>query len=183
MPAKTGQWSESALRVLKERYLMKDATGVQETPEEMCWWVAVAIAKAEGQWGTSEADALQLAESFYDVMVDGKFLPNSPTMINAGKNNGLQYSACFVLPVEDSMGDIFEAIKRAAIIHQSGGGTGFAFSRLRPKDTLMKSTGDKASGPISFLRVFNAATEVIKQRGGQAWRQHGDPQDRSPRHP
>src|SRR5574337_1223353 len=161
-PAKTGQWSESALRVLKERYLMKDATGVQETPEEMCW---------------------RVAESFYDVMVDGKFLPNSPTMMNAGKNNGLQYSACFVLPVEDSMGDIFEAIKRAAIIHQSGGGTGFAFSRLRPKDTLMKSTGDKASGPISFLRVFNAATEVIKQRGGQAWRQHGDPQDRSPRHP
>ncbi|MDD5559664.1 vitamin B12-dependent ribonucleotide reductase [Candidatus Methylomirabilis sp.] len=166
-PAKTGQWSESALRVLKERYLMRDATGVKETPEEMCWRVAVAIAKAEGQWGRSEAEALQVAESFYDVMVEGKFLPNSPTMMNAGKENGMQYSACFVLPVEDSMEGIFEAVKRAAIIHQSGGGTGFAFSRLRPKDTLVKSTGGKASGPISFLRVFNAATEAVKQGGAR----------------
>ncbi|MBI2883264.1 MAG: ribonucleoside reductase class II, partial [Candidatus Methylomirabilis oxyfera] len=166
-PAKTGQWSESALRVLKERYLMRDATGIQETPEEMCWRVAVAIAKAEGQWGRSEAEALQVAESFYDVMVEGKFLPNSPTMMNAGKGNGMQYSACFVLPVEDSMEGIFEAVKRAAIIHQSGGGTGFAFSRLRPKDTLVQSTGGKASGPISFLRVFNAATEAVKQGGAR----------------
>src|SRR5574337_913171 len=166
-PAKNGQWSESALRVLKERYLMRDATGVKETPEEMCWRVAVAIAKAEGQWGRSEAEALQVAESFYDVMVEGKFLPNSPTMMNAGKGNGMQYSACFVLPVEDSMEGIFEAVKRAAIIHQSGGGTGFAFSRLRPKDTLVKSTGGKASGPISFLRVFNAATEAVKQGGAR----------------
>ncbi|CBE68239.1 Ribonucleoside-diphosphate reductase [Candidatus Methylomirabilis oxygeniifera] len=166
-PTKNGQWSESAIRVLKERYLIRDATGVKETPEEMCWRVAVAIAKAEGQWGRSEAEALQVAESFYDVMVDGKFLPNSPTMMNAGKENGMQYSACFVLPVEDSMEGIFEAVKRAAIIHQSGGGTGFAFSRLRPKDTLVKSTGGKASGPISFLRVFNAATEAVKQGGAR----------------
>src|SRR5574337_1096169 len=164
-PAKNGQWSESALRVLKERYLMRDATGVQETPEEMCWRVAVAISKAEGQWGRSQAEALQVAESFYDVMVEGRFLPNSPTMMNAGKGNGMQYSACFVLPVDDSMEGIFEAVKRGAIIHQSGGGTGFAFSRLRPKDTLVKSTGGKASGPISFLRVFNAATEAVKQGG------------------
>lgn len=166
-PTKNGQWSESAIRVLKERYLIKDATGVKETPEEMCWRVAVAIAKAEGQWGRSEAEALQVAESFYDVMVDGKFLPNSPTMMNAGKENGMQYSACFVLPVDDSMEGIFEAVKRAAIIHQSGGGTGFAFSRLRPKDTMVKSTGGKASGPISFLRVFNAATEAVKQGGAR----------------
>lgn len=166
-PAKTGQWSESALRVLKERYLMRNETGVRETPEEMCWRVAVAIAKAEGQWGRSGTEACQVAESFYDVMVEGKFLPNSPTMMNAGKENGMQYSACFVLPVEDSMEGIFEAVKRAAIIHQSGGGTGFAFSRLRPKDTLVKSTGGKASGPISFLRVFNAATEAVKQGGAR----------------
>ncbi len=166
-PAKIGQWSESALRVLKERYLMRDETGVRETPEEMCWRVAVAIAKAEGQWGRSETEARQVAESFYDVMVEGRFLPNSPTMMNAGKENGMQYSACFVLPVDDSMEGIFEAVKRAAIIHQSGGGTGFAFSRLRPKDTLVKSTGGKASGPISFLRVFNAATEAVKQGGAR----------------
>ncbi|WP_337287929.1 vitamin B12-dependent ribonucleotide reductase, partial [Candidatus Methylomirabilis sp.] len=166
-PAKSGQWSESALRVLNERYLMRDGTGAKETPEEMCWRVAVAIAKAERQWGRSETEAREVAESFYDVMVEGRFLPNSPTMMNAGKENGMQYSACFVLPVDDSMEGIFEAVKRAAIIHQSGGGTGFAFSRLRPKDTLVKSTGGKASGPISFLRVFNAATEAVKQGGAR----------------
>lgn len=166
-PEKTGQWSESALRVLRERYLVRDGTGVKETPEEMCWRVAVAIAQAEVQWGRGEAEVYQVAEAFYDVMIEGKFLPNSPTMMNAGKENGLQYSACFVLPVEDSMEEIFEAIKRAAIIHQSGGGTGFAYSRLRPKDTLVKSTGGKASGPISFLRVFNAATEAVKQGGSR----------------
>ncbi len=121
-PAKTGLWSESAIRVLKERYLRRDATGVKETPEEMCWRVAAAIAKAEERWGKSPAEARKVAESFYDVMVEGKFIPNSPTMMNAGKDNGLQYSACFVLPVEDSMEGIFEAVKRAAIIHKSGGG-------------------------------------------------------------
>ncbi|PWB80793.1 MAG: ribonucleoside reductase class II, partial [Candidatus Methylomirabilota bacterium] len=166
-PVKNGQWSESALRVLRERYLVKDAAGVSETPEEMCWRVAVAIAKAEAQWGKTEAETRQVAESFYEIMVEGKFVPNSPTMMNAGKDNGLQYSACFVLPVDDSMEGIFEAVKRAAIIHQSGGGTGFAFSRLRPKDTLVQSTGGKASGPISFLRVFNAATEAVKQGGAR----------------
>jgi len=164
-PATSGQWTEAALRVLRERYLARDATGVKETPEDMCWRVAVAIARAEARWGKSPADIRQVAESFYDVMVAGTFLPNSPTMMNAGKDNGLQYSACFVLPVEDSMEGIFEAVKRAAIIHKSGGGTGFAFSRLRPKDALVKSTGGKASGPVSFLRVFNSATEAVKQGG------------------
>ena len=98
-PAKTGHWSESALRVLTERYLRRDAAGVKETPEEMCWRVAAAIAKAEERWGKDSAEARKVAESFYDVMVEGKFIPNSPTMMNAGKDNGLQYSACFVLPV------------------------------------------------------------------------------------
>jgi ribonucleoside-diphosphate reductase alpha chain len=174
-PVKQGQWSESALRVLRERYLDRfkktvpgeapSAGDVAETPEEMCWRVAWAIAAAEVTWGKTEEQVHEVACRFYDLMVDGYFLPNSPTLMNAGKDNGLQYSACFVLPVGDSMDEIFEAVKRAAIIHKSGGGTGFAFSRLRPKDTLVKSTGGKASGPVSFLRVFNGATEAVKQGG------------------
>lgn len=155
-----GVWTDSALRVLKERYL---APG--ETPEGMCWRVAWAIAQAERRWGKSEAEVRQIALQFYDLMVDHLFLPNSPTLMNAGKENGLQYSACYVLPVEDSLEGIFEAIKRAAIVHKSGGGTGFAFSRLRPKDSIVRSTGGKASGPVSFLRVFDAATEAVKQGG------------------
>jgi len=167
-PAKQGQWSESALRVLRERYLDRtgrEAPGVAETPEDMCWRVASAIASAEVTWGRTEEQIHGIASQFYELMVDGYFLPNSPTLMNAGKNNGLQFSACFVLPVGDSMDEIFEAVKRAAIIHKSGGGTGFAFSRLRPKDSLVKSTGGKASGPVSFLRVFNGATEAVKQGG------------------
>ncbi len=164
-PVKQGQWSESALRVLRERYLDKSGGQVAETPEEMCWRVARAIAAAELTWGKTEEQVHAVASRFYDLMVDGYFLPNSPTLMNAGKDNGLQYSACFVLPVGDSMDEIFEAVKRAAIIHKSGGGTGFAFSRLRPKDALVKSTGGKASGPVSFLRVFNGATEAVKQGG------------------
>jgi len=174
-PVKQGQWSESALRVLRERYLDRSkkavpgetpsARDVSETPEEMCWRVARAVAAAEVTWAKTEEQVHEVASQFYDLMVDGYFLPNSPTLMNAGKDNGLQYSACFVLPVGDSMDQIFEAVKRAAIIHKSGGGTGFAFSRLRPKDTLVKSTGGKASGPVSFLRVFNGATEAVKQGG------------------
>jgi ribonucleoside-diphosphate reductase alpha chain len=164
-PAKVGQWTEPALRVLRERYLLRKDGVVIETPEEMCWRVAVSIAAGEGRYGRSQAAVREVAEAFYDMMVDGYFIPNSPTLMNAGKGNGLQYSACYVLPVGDSMPEIFDSVKAAAIIHQSGGGTGFAFSRLRPKDDIVTSTGGRASGPVSFLRVFNGATEAVKQGG------------------
>ena len=164
-PSKLGRWSEPALRVLRERYLAREHGQVRETPEEMCWRVALTIASAESRFGRSRAAVAEVAEAFYDMMVEGYFLPNSPTLMNAGKENALQYSACYVLPVGDSMEEIFESVKAAAIIQQSGGGTGFAFSRLRPKDDVVHSTGGRASGPVSFLRVFNAATEAVKQGG------------------
>ncbi|HEV8473951.1 MAG TPA: vitamin B12-dependent ribonucleotide reductase [Methylomirabilota bacterium] len=164
-PTRVGKWTEPALRVLRERYLLRKDGEVIETPEEMCWRVAVSIAAGEGRYGRSPAAVREVAEAFYDMMVDGYFIPNSPTLMNAGKGNGLQYSACYVLPVGDSMEEIFDSVKAAAIIHKSGGGTGFAFSRLRPKDDLVSSTGGRASGPVSFLRVFNGATEAVKQGG------------------
>ncbi len=165
-PAMEGQWSEAALRVLRERYLLRNEAGeVIEAPEDMCWRVAVAIAQGEANHGADEATVRMWAERFYGLMVERKFMPNSPTLMNAGKGNNLQYSACYVLPVGDSMVEIFDAIKNAALIHQSGGGTGFAFSRLRPAGSLVRSSGGKASGPVSFLRAFNAATEAVKQGG------------------
>jgi ribonucleoside-diphosphate reductase alpha chain len=164
-PSKSGRWTEPALRVLRERYLVRRDGQVAETPEEMCWRVAVAIARAEERFGRSAAAVGEVAAAFYDMMVEGQFLPNSPTLMNAGRDNQLQYSACYVLPVGDSMPEIFDSVKAAAIIHQSGGGTGFAFSRLRPKNDIVRSTGGRASGPVSFLRVFNAATEAVKQGG------------------
>src|SRR5712691_3735944 len=164
-PSKVGQWTEPALRVLRERYLTRKDGEVVETPEEMCWRVAASIAEGEARYGRSPAAVREVATAFYEMMVDGYFMPNSPTLMNAGKGNGLQYSACYVLPVGDSMEEIFDSVKAAAIIHKSGGGTGFAFSRLRPKDDLVASTGGRASGPVSFLRVFNSATEAVKQGG------------------
>jgi ribonucleoside-diphosphate reductase alpha chain len=165
-PKLVGKWSESALRVLRERYLRRgDDNRIVETPEGMCWRVAQAIATAEKAWGKAAEEMQIIAEQFYELMVTRKFLPNSPTLMNAGLETRLQYSACFVLPVEDSMTGIFEAIKRAAIIHQSGGGTGFSFSRLRPRGGLVRTSGGWASGPVSFMRVFDAATDAVKQGG------------------
>lgn len=164
-PKNGGRWTESAIRVLRERYLARDGERVRETPEEMCWRVALAIAKAEAGWGKSQEEVTAVAIRYRDLMEELLFLPNSPTLMNAGKERGLQYSGCFVLPVEDSLEGIFEAIKRAALIQKSGGGTGFAFSRLRSKNTIVETTGGKASGPVSFMRVFNAATEAVKQGG------------------
>src|SRR2546427_7569805 len=164
-PAKVGKWTEPALRVLRERYVTRKDGEVVETPEEMCWRVAQSIATGEARYGRSPAAVTEIATAFYEMMIDQYFMPNSPTLMNAGKGNGLQYSACYVLPVGDSMEEIFDSVKAAAIIHKSGGGTGFAFSRLRPKDDIVSSTGGRASGPVSFLRVFNGATEAVKQGG------------------
>jgi ribonucleoside-diphosphate reductase alpha chain len=156
--------SENARTVLERRYLRKDPEGrLIETPEDMFRRVARHISKAEAAYG-DENHVKEMEEAFYRMMTEFKFLPNSPTLMNAGRRLG-QLAACFVLPVEDSMEGIFDALKNAAMIHKSGGGTGFSFSRLRPKNSKVGTTGGIASGPVSFMKIFNTATEQVKQGG------------------
>ena len=158
------QLSENALTVLKARYLLRDEQGnIVEIPEGLFKRVARAIASVETLYGGNPEE---WETKFYDAMSNLFFLPNTPTLINAGKEIG-QLAACFVLPVDDSMKSIFDSLKNAALILQSGGGTGFSFSKLRPRADIVKSTGGIASGPVSFMRIYNTATEVIKQGGAR----------------
>lgn len=153
-----GIFSEEATQILKQRYFLKDTGGnVSEDAEAMLRRVAAAAAGTENNLGYWE-------ERFYDLMASLRFLPNSPTLANAGRPKG-QLAACFVLPVPDSIEGIFETVKRAALIHKTGGGTGFSFSRIRPKDDLVASTGGVASGPVPFIKAFNCATDAVKQGG------------------
>ncbi len=155
--------SENARKILEDRYLFRDANGrVKETPDEMLHRVARTVAEAEKNY--RDGDASKWEATFFRMMDSCEFLPNSPTLMNAGSPLG-QLSACFVLPVPDSLEGIFHAVRDMALVQQTGGGTGFSFSSLRPSDDIVSTTGGYASGPVSFMRVFDSATESIKQGG------------------
>ncbi|MFN7685711.1 MAG: adenosylcobalamin-dependent ribonucleoside-diphosphate reductase [Oligoflexia bacterium] len=157
---KEHRWSENARIVLTERYLLRDDSGrTTETPDQLLWRVARSIADVE-----KSIHRRRWAQRFYELMASGDFLPNSPTLMNAGRENG-QLAACFVIPIEDSLDSIFDALKYAAKIHQSGGGTGFSFSRLRGKGSEVSTSHGVAGGPLAFLQIFDQSTEAIKQGG------------------
>ena len=179
-PSKVGKWTEPALRVLRERYLSRKDGEVTETPEEMCWRVAMSIAAGEARYGRTAAAVREIAEAFYDMMVDGEFLPNSPTLMNAGKGNGLQYSACYVLPVGDSMEEIFDSVKAAAIIHKCLAGDTLVLSDglIRLRDMTPGAAVVTDDGPFYVSeRHDNGAASL---RSGNGSRIHGDGDGRAP---
>ena len=163
------QLSQNARTVLEKRYLQKDKGGKPtERPEDMFWRVATVVAEADRRHGASEGAVTALAEEFYALMTQRRFEPNSPTLMNAGRPLG-QLSACFVLPVEDALSNgqngIYDTLRSMALIHQSGGGTGFSFSRLRGRGAMVRSTTGVASGPVSFMELYDASTNAVKQGG------------------
>jgi len=173
----------NARTVLEKRYLMRDGAGqVIETPEQMFFRVAHVLASVEARYGADAATVAALTLQFYTLMAERRFEPNSPTFTGAGRGHG-QLSACFVLPIDDTLKNgqsgIYDTLANMAVIHQSGGGTGFSFSRLRPKGSMVKSSQGVASGPISFMGMFDASTEVVKQGGSRRGANHSPRRPRS----
>src|SRR5437588_9267711 len=168
-PPEPVSFSPNARTVLEKRYLVKNEKGQPvEQPEDLFWRVATVVDEADRRYGASEGGVQAVAEEFYALMTQRRFEPNSPTLMNAGRPLG-QLSACFVLPVEDALSNgengIYDTLRSMALVHQSGGGTGFGFSRLRPKNDIVRSTMGVASGPVSFMSLFDASTDVVKQGG------------------
>src|SRR5687767_7818880 len=168
-PIPAGALSQNARTVLQKRYLVKDERGKPtESPEALFWRVATVVAEADRRYGASDGAVETVAEEFYRLMTERRFEPNSPTLMNAGRPLG-QLSACFVLPIADSLSNgrdgIYDTLRSMALIHQSGGGTGFSFSRLRPNGSMVRSTTGVASGPVSFMKLYDASTDAVKQGG------------------
>src|SRR3954467_8515550 len=170
-PKGEAQLNDNARTVIGKRYLVKDATGKPvEQPEDMFWRVAGTVAEADRRYGSSDAEVTDMATNFYQLMVERRFEPNSPTLMNAGRPLG-QLSACFVLPIEDALSNgrdgIYDTLRAMALIHQSGGGTGFGFSKLRGEGSMVRSTAGVACGSVSFMKPVDASTDAVKQGGAR----------------